>query len=90
MDGPIPDAGPINEGRFELARDGPDGALGRIMRVAHISMNIEYFIDNNVEAETWNTGYINDKMAVAAAAESAMNVEDMARGEGATSSANTA
>jgi len=60
------------------------------MRVAHISMNIEYFIDNNVEAETGNTGHIHDKMTVAAAAESAMNMEDTARGEGATSSANTA
>ena len=60
------------------------------MHVAHISMNIEYFIDNNVEAETGNTGHIHDKMTVAAAAESAMNMEDTARGEGATSSANTA
>ena len=60
------------------------------MRVAHISMNSEYFIDNNVEAETGNTGHINDKMTVAAAVESAMNMEDMARGKGATSSANTA
>jgi hypothetical protein len=60
------------------------------MRVAHISINIEYLIDNNIEAKTGNTGLINDKMTVAAAAESAMNMEDMARGEGATSSANTA
>ena len=60
------------------------------MHVAPISMNIEYFIDNNVKAKTGNTGLINDKMTVAAAAESAMNMEDMARGEGATSSANTA
>ena len=42
------------------------------MRVAHISMNIEYFIDNNVEAETGNTGHINNKMTVAAAAVSAI------------------
>ena len=60
------------------------------MRVAHISINIEYLTDNNIEAKTENTGLINDKMTVAAAAESAMNMEDMARGEGATSSANTA
>ena len=63
------------------------------MRVPHIPMNIEYFIDDNVEAEagnTRNTGHINDETTVAAAAESAMNMEDMARGEGATSSANTA
>ena len=53
-------------------------------------MNIKYFIDNNVEAETGNTGHINDKMTVAASAESAMNMEDMAHGEGAPSSANTA
>ena len=60
------------------------------MRVAHISINIEYLTDNNIEAKTENTGLINDKMTVAAAAESAMNMEDMARGKGATSSANTA
>ncbi len=53
-------------------------------------MNIEYIIDNNVEAKTGNTGHINDKMTVAAAEVSAMNMEDMARGEGAMSSANTA
>ena len=60
------------------------------MRVAHISINIEYLTDNNIEAKTENTGLINDKMTVAAAAESAMNMEDMARGEGATSSENAA
>jgi len=60
------------------------------MRVAHISMNIEHFIDNNIKAEKGNTGHINDKMTLAAAAESAMNMEDMARGDGSTSSANTA
>ena len=42
------------------------------MRVPHIPMNIEYFIDDNVEAEagnTGNTGHINDETTVAAAAE---------------------
>jgi len=53
-------------------------------------MNIEHFIDNNIKAEKGNTGHINDKMTLAAAAESAMNMEDMARGDGSTSSANTA
>ena len=45
-------------------------------------MNIEYFINNNVEAKAGNTGHINDKTTVAVAAESAKNMEDMARGEG--------
>ena len=49
VDGAFPPR--LSEGRFQPTRDDRDGALGRIMSMPHISMNIKYFIDDNVESK---------------------------------------